>query len=415
MSAGAATPSIGPRNSGPEHAAGSLMRIVHVTPYFAPAFVYGGPPRSILGLCRALRRAGADVAVVTTTANGSADLPATVTERPTFEEVPVTYLPRSFPKRDFRSAALGRALDTVADGCDLVHVHGCWNFFGWTAARWCWRRDVPYVLSPRGMLYPWSFRQGRAVRKQLSYAVFERPTLRRARCLHTTSSQEAAVVTALNLGNEVMIVPNGLDDLDEPQPVRSDTFRARFGVEPTDFLFLFLARIHPKKGLDTLLAAFRDAASHARHPMLLIAGAGEPEYVASLKASARDVIDAGRVVFAGHLTGLDRRLALASADAFVLTSHSENFGLSVAEAMVAGLPVVVSRDCPWPQIETWQAGLWVENSPASVSHAMQTLMNDPAAARAMGQNGCRQARIHLDWRHLADDMLHVYARAIGIH
>ena len=83
--------------------------------------------------------------------------------------------------------------------------------------------------------------------------------------------------------------------------------------------------------------------------------------------------------------------------------------------MVARLPVIVSRECPWPQIETWQAGLWVENSPASVSHAMQTLMNDPAAARAMGQNGCRQARIHLDWRHLADDMLHVYARAIAIH
>src|SRR2546427_5824419 len=122
MSAGAATPSIGPRNSGPEHAAGSLMRIVHVTPYFAPAFVYGGPPRSILGLCRALRRAGADVAVVTTTAHGAADLPATVTECPTFQEGPGTYFPRSFPKSDFRSAALRRAPHTVARRCDLVHV-----------------------------------------------------------------------------------------------------------------------------------------------------------------------------------------------------------------------------------------------------------------------------------------------------
>src|SRR2546428_12777202 len=110
------------------------MRIVHVTPYFAPAFVYGGPPRSILGLCRALRRAGADVAVVTTTANGSADLPATGTERPTFEGVPVTYLPRSFPKRPFRSGAPRRALDTVAGRCGLGHIPGCWNFFGGSAA-----------------------------------------------------------------------------------------------------------------------------------------------------------------------------------------------------------------------------------------------------------------------------------------
>jgi glycosyltransferase involved in cell wall biosynthesis len=334
-----------------------------------------------------------------------------VTDGTSFEDVPVTYLPRSFPKREFRAAALERTLDAVAAGCDVVHIHGCWNFFGWTAARWCWRRSVPYVLSPRGMLYPWSFRQGRWVRKRLSYAFFEKPTLRRARCIHATSLQEAAVVTALGLGNDVAVVPNGIDDLGEPQPPRSDAFRARFGVQPADFLFLFLGRIHPKKGLDTLLAAFREVTGRARRAMLLIAGAGDPAYVASLQASARDVIDAGRIVFAGHLTGIDRRLALASADAFALTSHSENFGLSVAEAMAAGLPVVVSRECPWPQIETWRAGMWVDNTPAAVRDALQTLMNDPAAARAMGQNGCRQARVHLEWSHLADDMLRLYARA----
>lgn len=222
------------------------------------------------------------------------------------------------------------------------------------------------------------------------------------------------MVTALTLGNEVTVVPNGLDDLDEAQGPRSDAFRARFGVQPADCLVLFLGRIHPKKGLDTLLAAFREVTHHKRRAMLLIAGAGEPKYVASLKASARDLIDAGRIVFAGHLTGIDRRLALASADAFVLTSHSENFGLSVAEAMAAGLPVVVSRECPWPQIETWRAGMWVDNTPAAVSGALQTLMNDPAAARAMGQNGCRQARVHLEWGHLADEMLRLYARAIGM-
>ena len=104
-----------------------LMRVLHVTPYFAPAFVYGGPPRSVLGLCRALQRAGARVDVVTTTANGSAELPPAVTRQATFDGVPVTYVPRSFPKRHFRAAALTRVLDAHAGGCDLVHVHGCWN------------------------------------------------------------------------------------------------------------------------------------------------------------------------------------------------------------------------------------------------------------------------------------------------
>ena len=145
--------------------------------------------------------------------------------------------------------------------------------------------------------------------------------------------------------------------------------------------------------------------------MLLVAGAGDAEYLNRLQAEARDLIDAGRLVFAGHLTGDDRRLALASADAFALTSHSENFGLAVAEAMAAGLPVVVSRDCPWPEIERWRAGRWVENTPAAVSEALRMLMADRSAARAMGENGRREVRVRLNWPHLAAQMLSAYAIA----
>ena len=387
------------------------MRIVHVTPYFAPAYVYGGPPRTVLGLARALLRAGADVHVVTTSANGVGDLPDEVTQSGHFEDVPVTYLRRSFPVRDFRSAALPGVLDAVALGCDVVHVHGCWNFFGWDAARWCRRVGIPYVVSPRGMLYPWSFQQGRRVRKWMSYHAFERPTLKRARFIHATSEQEAAEVSALGLGNQIVVVPNGLDDLDHAPCARSDAFRARFGAQPDDFLTLFLGRVHPKKGLDTLIAAFRQTIDAPRRGVLLVAGAGDAEYLNRLQAEARDLIDAGRLVFAGHLTGDDRRLALASADAFALTSHSENFGLAVAEAMAAGLPVVVSRDCPWPEIERWRAGRWVENTPAAVSEALRMLMADRFAARAMGENGRREVRVRLKWPHLAAEMLSAYATA----
>ncbi len=386
------------------------MRILHITPYFAPAFVYGGPPRSVLGLCRALQRAGVEVDVVTTTANGADELPPSVTGQATFDTVPVTYVPRSFPKRYFRSAALTRVLDARHRGCDLVHVHGCWNLFGWTAARWCRRTGLPYVLSPRGMLHPWSFDHGRMETKWLSYWLVEAPTLRGARLLHATSQEESDVIAALRLGTETVLVPNGLDDLDAPVPDRSDAFRARFGVQPADFLVLFLGRLHPKKGLETLIEAFRRLP--AERVSLLVAGTGEPEYIERLQTAARDLILAGRVHFAGHLTGDDRRLALASADAFALASHSENFGLSVAEAMAAGLPVVVSRNCPWPQIEAWRAGFWVDNTADAVGAALTTLIADRPTARAMGANGRREVRTYLCWDRLAGQMLRAYERAV---
>jgi len=387
------------------------IRVLHVTPYFAPAFVYGGPPRSVLGLCRALRRAGARVDVVTTTANGSAELPPAVTEVATFDGVPVTYVPRSFPRRHFRAAALTRVLDAHAGGCDLVHVHGCWNLFGWAAARWCRRTGMPYGLSPRGMLHPWSFDQ-RPMTKWLSYQLVEAPTLRGARFLHATSQQESDVIAGLGLGSRIVVVPNGLDDLEEPLPGRSDVFRARYGVQPGDFLVLFLGRLHPKKGLDTLIDAMRRVAVERPEARLLVVGTGDPRFVRSLQTLARDLIGAGRVCFSGHLTGDDRRLALTSADAFALTSHSENFGLSVAEAMAAGLPVVVSRHCPWPQVEAWHAGFWVDNDAALVSSALTALARDRPLAQAMGENGQREIRAYLCWDRLAREMLQAYERAV---
>ncbi|MGB7217979.1 MAG: glycosyltransferase [Vicinamibacterales bacterium] len=387
------------------------MQIVHVTPYFAPAFVYGGPPRSILGLCRALRRAGATVEVVTSTANGDGELPADVSAQKTFDDVPVTYVPRSFPKRYFRAAALAETLDRQAAGCDLVHLHGCWNAFGWAAARWCRRAGRPYVISPRGMLYPWSFRAGR-VKKWASYQVMERPTLGRARFIHATSQHEADEIARLGLGVDVVVVPNGLEELGPSPSGERDAFRAKLGFRRDDFVILYLGRLHPKKGLDTLLDAMRRVGALHSDARLLMVGGGDPRYVASLTASARDLVEAGRVRFAGHLVGDDRRAAFGSVDAFALTSHSENFGLSVAEAIGAGLPVVVSRGCPWSQIETWRAGLWVDNTADAVATALTSLAADRPAAREMGERGRRAIREHLGWDRLAADMLQAYSRAL---
>jgi len=388
------------------------MRIVHVTPYFAPAYVYGGPPRSILGLCQALRRAGADVGVVTTTANGDGELPPAVAARSVCDDVPVTYVPRSFPKRYFRAADLAETLDRHAAGCDLVHVHGCWNAFGWAAARWCRRTGRPYVISPRGMLQPWSFRSGR-VRKWAGYRVMERPALSRARFIHATSQHESDAIDRLGLGVDVVTVPNGLEEFGPALAGERDAFRAKFGFRPDDFVILFLGRLHQKKGIDTLLRAMQHVAASRPEVGLLIAGTGEPAYVASLAALAQDLVDAGRARFVGHLVGDDRRVAFGSVDAFALTSHSENFGLSVAEAIGAGLPVVVSRECPWPQIEAWRAGFWVDNTPDDVAAALAALALDRPAAREMGERGRVAIRTLLSWDHLSHDMLHAYSRALG--
>ncbi|MGH9346645.1 MAG: glycosyltransferase, partial [Vicinamibacterales bacterium] len=103
------------------------MRVLHVSAYYAPAFVYGGPPRSIHALCRALRGRGVDVEVFTTDANGAEALPASITGRATFEEVPVRYFARTYPRSPIGSRPLVTALRREIGGYDALHVHGLWN------------------------------------------------------------------------------------------------------------------------------------------------------------------------------------------------------------------------------------------------------------------------------------------------
>ena len=133
------------------------MRVLHVTPYFAPAFRYGGPPQSILGLCRGLRSAGVDAEVLTTTADGENELPSDVVRRVDYEGVPVRYLELSFPRRYFNALGLSDALRQTLPSVDLAHVHGLWSFPFWAAVRECRRAGVPFVVSPRGMLDRGSF------------------------------------------------------------------------------------------------------------------------------------------------------------------------------------------------------------------------------------------------------------------
>jgi len=388
------------------------MRIAHATPYFAPAFVYGGPPRSVLGLCQALGRAGADILVLTTDANGDGEIARDVVEKGEYGGIAVRYLPRAWPRVYFGARGVTAAVDRIACAMDVVHLHGCWNVFNWLVARACRRRGVPYVISPRGMLNAWSFEHSR-LKKRIAYWVAEGPTLRGASALHATSEDERKEIEALGLSVPIAVIPNGIDQVDQPADPRDvAAFRQRFRLSASDVIVLYLGRLHHKKRVDLLADAVVRARAAAPTLKLLVVGSGDRQYEDELRAQFGAPVKDGAIVFAGRLEGDDRRLALASADVFGLTSESENFGLAVAEAMAAGLPVVVSRQCPWPQIEEWDAGFWLSNDVAEIAKALASLARDPALRRRLGENGRAGVRRYLDWNGIANAMLAVYQRAL---
>jgi len=360
----------------------SGLRVLHVSAYFAPAFVYGGPPRSILGLCRALRSAGVDVEVMTTTANGPNATLEPAVERPRIVDgVPVRYFPIAEPRWLWHAPQLRDAVQRDTPAYDVVHVHGLWHLPAWHAARAARRYDVPYVVSPRGMLEPQALAL-RHTRKAIAFRLVEQRNLKRAATLHATSSQESATLERRRLGPPILLAPNGVD-IDRVTSANPALVLRALGLSPDERFVLFLGRIHPIKRLDLLAAAM----THLRTRDISIVVAGPDE--GGHRETIAPLFEASgvRTIWTGPVDDDRKAALLTAARALVVCSDSESFGLTVAEAMAAATPVVVTRTCPWAEIEPEGAGYWVEQTAPAIADAVDRVLSDEQAARAMGARG----------------------------
>jgi glycosyltransferase involved in cell wall biosynthesis len=382
------------------------LRVLHVSAYFAPAFRYGGPPRSIFGLCEALGRVGTDVEVFTTTANGPERLPS-APDGVSYQGVRVRYFPLGWGGLGWHASGLSAALAREAQKADLVHVHGLWNLTAWAGVGAAERAGVPYVISPRGMLQPDALMHHRLV-KQLALRAIERRHVERAALLHATSDAEARVLE--RFGPRVALLPNGVD-----APVvtvdRIADLRRTIDVAPDADVVAFLGRLHPIKRLDLLAGAFALLRRGGRRATLVIAGPDEGGHRRQIEPLFHEV--AADVRWAGAIDGDDKWALLATSRAVVQCSDSESFGLSVAEALASGVPVVVTDRGAWPQIPAIGAGCLVAHNAAAIAGALDRLLGDPSGARAMGACGRAWVERSLGWDGIARAMLSEYDAIVG--
>ena len=258
-----------------------------------------------------------------------------------------------------------KLVEKEVEKADVVHNHGVWLAANYYARRGAVKAGKALVISPRGMLEGWSL--GRSiVRKTVAWQLFERKNLESAGLLHATSDSEAeAIATALRIKIKIkmkikepriVVAPNGVE-VPEKIPGREMLERKFPELKGRSFV-LFMSRIHPKKGLDLLLEAWARRKTDAPAGLglglrlsefvLVIAGPEEDRgYAEKLKK------EGGReVIWTGELRGEEKWAALGNAEFLVLPSHSENFGIVVAESLAAGRPVVTTTGTPWGEAET---------------------------------------------------------------
>lgn len=290
------------------------------------------------------------------------------------------------------------ALKQAAANSDIMHTNGLWampNVYpGWSTEG----TECKLVVSPRGMLQPWA-RNHKRFKKSLFWRMIQRSSIEGAAMFHATAETEYDSIRASGFQQPVIVLPNGID----LPPLREPRSRSR-----TRRQLLFLARIHPIKGLDILLRSWKEVEAQFPTWELKIVGPDNEGYLATMRNLASG-LDLQRASFAGPAYGSDKQAALAAADLYILPTHTENFGVTIAEALAASLPVIVGRGAPWQRVEERGCGWWIENSVQEVTTTLRkTLSLSTQELDERGRRGRRWMEEEFSWSGIAEDMAAAY-------
>jgi glycosyltransferase involved in cell wall biosynthesis len=344
------------------------------------------------------------VHVFTTNVDGPRDSDVPLDEVVVIDGVKVRYFPSRRLRRLYWSPSMARALRSEVGTFDIVHLHSVFLWPTWAAARAARRRDVPYVLSPRGMLVTDLIRRKSRCLKRAWIRLIERKNIARAAAIHLTSAAEARELAQLKLPvASTIVIANGIS---LPDPAGTPAVsRDLESLLSQPVLVLFLGRINWKKGLDRLVPAM--IAVPDAH--LAIVGNDEEGLLPKLVALVDRHGLGGRVTFVPRVVErADRDRLMAAAKVFVLPSYSENFGNTVLEAMAVGCPVLVTPDVGAAEIVLESgAGRVAPGDPASFGQALRDLVDDPDRAEA-GARGRRHVLEHFAWPAIAERMERAY-------
>lgn len=281
---------------------------------------------------------------------------------------------------------------------DIYHIHGTWMYHGLAVSRYADRMGKPYVVAPRGMLYPQALAH-HALLKKMMMALYQRNVFSGAACVQATCMEEMEHYRALGFNNPVAVLPNPIDI--------TGIIEREIPIKPIVKIG-YLGRLHPRKRVERLIYAFSNLKHELKNCQLIIIGGGDETYTSFLK---REVTRLGltNVVFTGFLNGKEKDEAVAELSLLVVPSDFENFGNIVTEALVRGVPVIASKGMPWQELLEYNCGWWIDNDQSSIDKTILEAIGLSVDKRMhMGQNGKRMMRDNYSVEVLGKKMKQLY-------
>ena len=359
------------------------MKIIHIVKTLAEQ--YGGPARSVQGLVAALEAKGVEAWLVSLEDGGA----------PWVKGI------SNYRCLGLKGVAgVRQKMEMLIDEIspDIVQTHDLWMpklHACCVAAR---IKGVPYIITPRGSLEEWSLRQ-KWWKKYPALWTYQGYDLRHALAIHATAESECLQSRKFCGRTPVFISTNGLN-FPKCLPVRN---LSQHRVKKA----LFISRIHKKKGLLGLVQAW-DRIRPAGWKVEIV-GTDADGYQ---KVVESEVVRRGlssEFEFSGPVSDMGKWDKYASADLFILPTHSENFGIVIAEALYAGVPVITTKGAPWSDISVTQSGWWVDDDVDAIAKAIsEATTKSDEELRIMGERGHKLVAEKYSWNSIVDGLIRNY-------
>lgn len=283
---------------------------------------------------------------------------------------------------------------------DVVHINCCWNPECSLIQKWANQRGYKTVYTPHGMLEPWIVKRHYWTKKLPALLLYQRAAIKRTTILHATAESERQNLLNLGYNKNIAVIANGID-VDAIQLKKNWCRKKKI---------LFLSRIHVKKGINYLIEAISEIKDKMDGYEIIIAGEGEQEYIEQLKKSANELGVEEMINFIGGVYGEEKWRYYQNADLFVLPTHSENFGIVVAEALASGTPVITTNGTPWHELESRHCGWWIEVGKEATRKAIcDFLEKDEVELEIMGRNGRKLIEEKYGATIIAKEMAELYS------
>ena len=283
----------------------------------------------------------------------------------------------------------------------IVHIHGLWGLMLQKICRISFNNKLPYIVTPRGMLEPWSLGQ-KKIKKFLAMFLYQRRNLDNSKCIHATSEMEAINLRKLGLKSPIAIIPNGinLDEFPNSYP-QKETRKKKI---------LFLSRIHKKKGIENLIFAWSDIIKQLKSNLVIeIIGNGEEEYINKLNILIQSKNLDSEITIKKPIFGKEKILKFREASLFVLPTYSENFGIVIAEALASYTPVITTEGAPWEELEVNNCGKWIKIGVDPLKEALiEMLKKDENELILMGKNSRNLVEKKYSMEAVASQMIDLY-------